>query len=161
MSKPACGPLIRKILFPKNPAACWLDALSTLHFCADAQGQGKPLRRTYSPGPDFCHRQHGHRRAVHRDERSRTIGPDSDLKGPLFSETQHPDALASQPASELILVTSHRRENHGAPMENMFRAPRRIVDSRAGVYVIYPVHLNPNVQKSCQRDSGQPPAGSI
>ena len=61
---------------------------------------------------------------------------------------------APQPGSELILVTAHRRENHGAPLENVFRALRRIVESRAGVYVIYPVHLNPNVQKSAQEILG-------
>ncbi len=56
--------------------------------------------------------------------------------------------LANQPASRMILLTAHRRENHGAPLLNVFRALRRIVDQHPGVYVIYPVHLNPNVQKA-------------
>ena len=56
--------------------------------------------------------------------------------------------MANLPASRMILVTAHRRENHGAPLLNVFRALRRIVDQHAGVYVVYPVHLNPNVQKA-------------
>ena len=55
---------------------------------------------------------------------------------------------ANQPAARMILVTAHRRENHGAPLENVFRGLRRIVDKHPGVYILYPVHLNPNVQKS-------------
>jgi UDP-N-acetylglucosamine 2-epimerase (non-hydrolysing) len=54
------------------------------------------------------------------------------------------------PKERRILVTAHRRENHGAPLENVFRALRRIVDEHADVRVIYPVHLNPNVQKPAQ-----------
>src|SRR5207245_2540183 len=64
---------------------------------------------------------------------------------------------APQPASELLLVTAHRRENHGAPLVNVFRALRRIVDSRPGAYVIYPVHLNPHVQKAANETLGGHP----
>lgn len=48
--------------------------------------------------------------------------------------------------SRLILLTAHRRENLGEPMEHMFRAIRRIVDEFPDVKVIYPVHLNPSVR---------------
>lgn len=64
---------------------------------------------------------------------------------------------ATQPGSELILVTAHRRENHGRPLENVFRALRRIVAAHPGVYVIYPVHLNPNVQRTAQEILGGDP----
>lgn len=47
----------------------------------------------------------------------------------------------------LILVTAHRRENFGRPLENICQALRRIAESYAdSVHLIYPVHLNPNVQ---------------
>ncbi len=46
----------------------------------------------------------------------------------------------------LILVTAHRRENIGKPMEQMFKAIRRIVEEHDDVQVVYPVHLNPAVQ---------------
>ncbi|MDC7289739.1 UDP-N-acetylglucosamine 2-epimerase (non-hydrolyzing) [Blautia schinkii] len=53
-----------------------------------------------------------------------------------------------------ILITAHRRENLGKPMEHMFRAIRRIVDEFADVKVIYPVHLNPAVQEYAKKYLG-------
>ena len=50
----------------------------------------------------------------------------------------------------LILVTGHRRENFGAGFENICFALRDIA-SRGDVEVIYPVHLNPNVQEPVRR----------
>ena len=50
-------------------------------------------------------------------------------------------------SSRMILVTAHRRENHGKPLEDVFRALRRIVEDHPDVSIVYPVHLNPNVQK--------------
>ena len=41
----------------------------------------------------------------------------------------------------------HRRENLGQPMKNVFEAIREVVLSNSDVEVIYPVHLNPEVQK--------------
>ena len=45
----------------------------------------------------------------------------------------------------LILVTAHRRENFGKPLEAVCSALRRLAE-RGDVSIIYPVHLNPNVQ---------------
>jgi len=73
----------------------------------------------------------------------------------LFDSGQETDA--TQPAARMILVTAHRRENHGAPLDSVFRALRRIVDDHPGVYIAYPVHLNPNVQKSAQAVLGNHP----
>ena len=53
--------------------------------------------------------------------------------------------------SKLLLMTAHRRENIGVPMENMFRAIRRIVDEHSDVKVIYPVHKNPKVKEIAKR----------
>jgi len=47
----------------------------------------------------------------------------------------------------MILLTSHRRENIGEPMHNIFRAVRRIIDEFKDVKVIYPIHLNPVVRE--------------
>ena len=45
-----------------------------------------------------------------------------------------------------ILMTAHRRENLGKPLENICRAVKRIVEENEDVQVIYPVHLNPAVR---------------
>jgi UDP-N-acetylglucosamine 2-epimerase (non-hydrolysing) len=50
-------------------------------------------------------------------------------------------------ASKLLLVTGHRRENFGQGFENICRALRSIATNNPEVHIVYPVHLNPNVQK--------------
>ena len=47
---------------------------------------------------------------------------------------------------DLILVTGHRRENHGDGFLNICKALKEIA-AQNDVQIIYPVHLNPNVQK--------------
>lgn len=52
---------------------------------------------------------------------------------------------------QLILVTAHRRENFGKPLMNICMAIRSVVDSFPNVRVIYPVHLNPQVQSVAKK----------
>lgn len=54
------------------------------------------------------------------------------------------------PTRKLILVTGHRRENFGAGFEQVCAALANI-SQRNDVQVIYPVHLNPNVQEPVNR----------
>lgn len=51
----------------------------------------------------------------------------------------------------LILVTGHRRENFGKGFENICKAIRKMAKSRRDVAIVYPVHLNPNVQGPVNR----------
>jgi UDP-N-acetylglucosamine 2-epimerase (hydrolysing) len=51
----------------------------------------------------------------------------------------------------VILLTSHRRENHGAPLEQICVAVREIVRRHPDVQCVYPVHLNPQVQHTVHR----------
>ena len=51
----------------------------------------------------------------------------------------------------IILLTSHRRENIGTPMENIFKAVKKIVEEYENVKVIYPVHKNPKVREIANR----------
>jgi UDP-N-acetylglucosamine 2-epimerase (non-hydrolysing) len=51
---------------------------------------------------------------------------------------------------KVILLTSHRRENFGAPMAEVFTACRDLVEKNADVELIYPVHPNPNVQQTAK-----------
>ncbi|HSG45215.1 MAG TPA: UDP-N-acetylglucosamine 2-epimerase (non-hydrolyzing) [Anaerolineales bacterium] len=53
----------------------------------------------------------------------------------------------------LILVTAHRRENFGQPMEDICQALKELA-SRDDVHIVYPVHLNPNVQEPVNRILG-------
>jgi UDP-N-acetylglucosamine 2-epimerase (non-hydrolysing) len=49
--------------------------------------------------------------------------------------------------SKFILVTGHRRENHGQGFINICRALRELAVNNPELDIVYPVHLNPNVQK--------------
>jgi UDP-N-acetylglucosamine 2-epimerase (non-hydrolysing) len=50
----------------------------------------------------------------------------------------------------LVLVTAHRRENFGQPFEQICQAVKELA-SRQDVEIVYPVHLNPNVQEPVNR----------
>ncbi len=50
-------------------------------------------------------------------------------------------------SKKLILVTGHRRENHGQGFINICEALKEIAINNAEVQIIYPVHLNPNVKE--------------
>lgn len=51
----------------------------------------------------------------------------------------------------LILVTGHRRENFGKAFENICNALKDIASTNPDVVLVYPVHLNPNVQEPVKR----------
>ena len=55
------------------------------------------------------------------------------------------------PAKRLVLVTGHRRENFGEGFENICQALAHIAKTHADVQVVYPVHLNPQVQEPVRR----------
>lgn len=61
----------------------------------------------------------------------------------------HP-VLESIGNNRMILLTAHRRENLGEPMENMFRAIHRILEEHPDVQVVYPMHLNPAVRDTAR-----------
>ncbi|SDJ66932.1 non-hydrolyzing UDP-N-acetylglucosamine 2-epimerase [Microbulbifer yueqingensis] len=73
------------------------------------------------------------------------IEADDHLKGELVAQFPFLDRN-----KKLILVTGHRRESFGAGFENICHAIREIA-GREDVQVVYPVHLNPNVQEPVNR----------
>lgn len=52
----------------------------------------------------------------------------------------------------VLLVTSHRRENQGAPLRGICKALRTIVEENENVEIVFPVHLNPNVRAVVRRE---------
>ncbi|MBR5479381.1 MAG: UDP-N-acetylglucosamine 2-epimerase (non-hydrolyzing) [Clostridia bacterium] len=62
--------------------------------------------------------------------------------------TFHSEALADIDfdSYRTILLTAHRRENYGEPMENIMNAVKTIVETHPDCQVIYPVHLSPAVR---------------
>ena len=68
------------------------------------------------------------------------------LKTTVREDYTHPD-LEWASDSRLIMITAHRRENLGEPMQHMFRAIRRVMDEHPDVKAIYPIHMNPVVRE--------------
>ena len=60
------------------------------------------------------------------------------------------------PSKKLIVVTAHRRENHGEGFENICRALLKLA-AREDVQLVYPVHPNPKVQEPVNRALGAHP----
>lgn len=71
-------------------------------------------------------------------------------------EYTHP-ILEWASSDRLILLTAHRRENLGQPMENMFLAIKMIVDEFNDVKVVYPIHFNPKVRETAKMIFGNNP----
>jgi UDP-N-acetylglucosamine 2-epimerase (non-hydrolysing) len=66
-----------------------------------------------------------------------------------------PDFKIIQETKKIILVTGHRRENFGEGFLNICNAIKEVAINNPDVAFIYPVHLNPNVQKPVNDILGQ------
>lgn len=75
------------------------------------------------------------------------------LKTTVRQDYSHPE-LDWAKGSKLIFITAHRRENLGAPMHNMFRAIRRVMEEHKDVKALYPIHMNPVVRKAADEELG-------
>ena len=78
----------------------------------------------------------------------------------VVNKLQQPNNLPTQISKEfsfvsedrkIILVTGHRRENFGSGFENICQALKQIANQFPDVDIVYPVHLNPNVQEPVNR----------
>lgn len=71
----------------------------------------------------------------------------------VHSNYSHPE-LDWAKGSRLIMITAHRRENLGEPMQHMFRAIRRVMDEHPDVKAVYPIHMNPVVRELANKILG-------
>jgi UDP-N-acetylglucosamine 2-epimerase len=55
------------------------------------------------------------------------------------------------PGDQAVVVTTHRRENHGRPLESLCRAFQALVAQHPRLHLFYPVHMNPKVQDNVKR----------
>lgn len=77
------------------------------------------------------------------------IKSNRELEGQIVSaiESSIDDPGFKLNSSKFILVTGHRRENHGQGFINICTALKEIALENPDIAIVYPVHLNPNVQK--------------
>ena len=71
----------------------------------------------------------------------------------------HDSALGAHMAAHgrMVLVTAHRRENHGQGIRNLCLAILELADRFPTVRFVYPVHLNPNVRQPVHEILGSTP----
>jgi UDP-N-acetylglucosamine 2-epimerase (non-hydrolysing) len=60
-------------------------------------------------------------------------------------------------SKRIVFITAHRRENIGPPLVRIARAIRALTQAFSDVEVVYPVHLNPGVQKIIRRNLNSSP----
>lgn len=80
-----------------------------------------------------------------------------------FSEASLEPVLdrARDGSSRLLLVTVHRRESWGAPLDDVLRAVRTILHTHADVEVVLPAHPNPAVRAQVVRALGSEPRAHV
>lgn len=74
-----------------------------------------------------------------------------------FLDHKLPKILADNRDRRLILVTTHRRENWGDPMVQIYRALITVLDNYPDTYVIFPMHKNPTVRNAVSDVLGKHP----
>lgn len=67
------------------------------------------------------------------------------------NEDYQSEILEKHKNKKILLLTAHRRENLGEPMENIFKAVRKLADEDESLVVVYPVHMNPTVRGIAQK----------
>jgi len=77
------------------------------------------------------------------------IEKDSAIKKKIINNISKQYELKNE--KKIILVTGHRRENFGKGFINICEALKMIADNNPTIDIVYPVHLNPNVQKPVRK----------
>jgi UDP-N-acetylglucosamine 2-epimerase (non-hydrolysing) len=74
------------------------------------------------------------------------INSEAELEQAILAELAQKNFILNK-EKRLILVTGHRRENFGEGFVNICEALKQIAQQHKNIDIVYPVHLNPNVQK--------------
>jgi len=125
--------------FPEEGNRQMVSRLSSLHF-APTETAAANLRRETLPRPDIHVTGNTVIDALQMAVELCQKRPEKTVI------TELPDDLL-QGRRPFILITGHRRENFGIGFQNICQALRRIAIEHPNLGLVYPVHLNPNVQK--------------
>ena len=68
-----------------------------------------------------------------------------------LKERLNPEVLKWAGERRIALVTAHRRESFGQPLQDLCHGLLKLVDAVDDLCIIYPVHPNPNVQKQVKK----------
>ncbi|MGG3495873.1 UDP-N-acetylglucosamine 2-epimerase (non-hydrolyzing) [Peribacillus simplex] len=76
------------------------------------------------------------------------------LKTTVRKDYEHP-ILSGLNGDRMLLMTAHRRENIGKPMEEIFRSVKRLLEDHTDIQVVFPLHKNPVVREIAYRIFGE------
>ena len=74
-----------------------------------------------------------------------------DAMATTIQDNYHSEVMERHKGKRVLLLTAHRRENLGKPMEHIFSAVRKLVEAHEDVVAVYPMHKNPKVRAIAQR----------
>ena len=121
--------------FPEEMNRCLTGRIADLHFAPTVQNRENLLREAipaehiYITGNTVI------------DALKTTVRPDYVFQTPVLNELDFEKR-------RVILVTAHRRENLGAPLEQICCALKELAETYEDVELVYPVHLNPAVRET-------------
>ena len=126
--------------FPEEMNRCLVSEISTLNF-SPTKNNAESLERERVRGEIFITGN------TVIDALKTTVDPEYKFKEEALQKLDFQN-------NKVILLTAHRRENYGEPMQNIMTAVRRVVEGNPGVKVVYPVHLSPYVQETAKKYLG-------
>lgn len=132
--------------FPEEANRSLVTRITALHFAPTDQSRENLLREGVSPDSITVTGN------TVIDALLSIRGRAADLAAFPFPDSLRSDWL--KPGTRRLLVTGHRRENFGPGFENLCSAIADLANRHPDWQVIYPVHLNPNVQEPVRRILG-------
>ena len=130
--------------FPEEMNRCLTGRIADLHFSPTTQNRENLLKENIAEDRIFITGN------TVIDALKTTVREDYHFETELLNELDFQNR-------RVILVTAHRRENLGEPLENICNALKEIVESYPDVELVYPVHLNPAVREVVFRILGNTP----
>lgn len=142
----------KKSPFPEEVNRCVTGVIADYHFAPTARAKANLLKENIHEnnilvtGNTVIDALYYSREKVNAsDFKNEEIEYSKRLVG--FYEKKLAERSRSHREHQMILITGHRRENHGQGFLDICKALKQIALNNSEVQLIYPVHLNPNVQK--------------
>jgi len=126
--------------FPEEMNRKLVGQIADLHFAPTARNRDNLAREQITDGVLVCGNTVVD--AIHM-----TVRDDFAFRDPALQALDFKN-------DRVVLVTAHRRENYGEPMENICRAIARLSDRYPDVHFVYPVHLSPYVRETAEKFLG-------
>ena len=124
--------------FPEEANRKLTGAITTLHFAPTTTNEKNLLREGVDPKSIFITGN------TVIDALLSVIDKDLKFEQEVLNDIDYKN-------KNVILLTTHRRENWGEPMENIFKAMIKLVIEDESIEVIFPMHKNPSIRELAHR----------